>query len=139
MPEAPKRSSYNSQVLVSLPTGISHVAFTADESHLVLGSSAGGLAVYSVHDLASGGHDPKAVLELATDGELREVKPNPMAPELVAIATVGGEVRMVNLKTRGWESDSNGDVVLKPGYRQCHGVDEESRLYVAWETELGGK
>ena len=91
------------------------MAFTADESHLVLGLSAGGLAIYSVQDLATGGRDSKAVLELATDGGLREVKPNPMAPELVAIVTVGGEVRMANLNTRGWESNSNGNVALKTG------------------------
>ena len=79
----------------------------------LLESSAGGLAVYSGHDLACGGHDAKAVLELATDGGLREVKPNPMAPELVAIVTVGGEGRMVNHKTRRWESNLNTDFTLR--------------------------
>ncbi|RPB06087.1 hypothetical protein L873DRAFT_1797013 [Choiromyces venosus 120613-1] len=109
-----KIAPYNSRISLSLPTNISHVAFTVDESHLVLGSSSGGLAIYLVNDFSSAGGDLKPVFELGTDGiSLREVKPNPEVPELVAIVTSAGEVRMINISTRDFEKNSNGDVVLK--------------------------
>ncbi|PWW79881.1 hypothetical protein C7212DRAFT_361051 [Tuber magnatum] len=109
-----KIAPYNSRISLSLPTNISHVAFTADESHLVLGSSSGGLAIYLVNDFSSAGSDLKPVFELGTDGvSLRELKPNPAVPELVAIVTSTGEVRIINIDARGFEKSSSGDAVLK--------------------------
>ena len=90
------------------------MAFTADESHLVLGSSSGGLAVYLVNDFPSAGSNLKPVFELGTDGvSLRELKPNPAVPELVAIVTTAGEVQIINIDRRGFEKSSSGDAVLK--------------------------
>jgi nucleoporin NUP159 len=69
--------------------------------------------VYSI-DALSGSGDSKAALEVSTDGqELREVKPNPKLPELVAIVTMGGEVRMLDLNTRSFKTGADGSSVLK--------------------------
>lgn len=108
-------ASYRPQLSLSLPARISHVAFTADESHLVLGSASGGLAVYSVSDLNNNSTDAQPLFQLGTNNVgLREVKPNPAIPEFVAIVTTNGDVQMLNLNTGGWEQGSNG-LVLKSG------------------------
>lgn len=106
---------YRPQLSLSLPARISHVAFTADESHLVLGSASGGLAVYSVSDLNNKSTGAQPLFQLGTNNVgLREVKPNPAIPEFVAIVTTNGDVQMLNLGTGGWEQGSNG-LVLKSG------------------------
>lgn len=105
-------ASYRPQLSLSLPARISHVAFTADESHLVLGSASGGLAVYSVSDLNNNSTSAQPLFQLGTNNVgLREVKPNPAIPEFVAIVTTNGDVQMLNLNTRGWEQGSNGPVL----------------------------
>lgn len=107
-------ANYRPQLSLSLPAKISHVAFTADEFHLVLGSASGGLAVYSVNDLNSNSN-AQPLFQLGTDGVgLREVKPNPATPEFVAIVTIKGDVQMVNINARGFEQGLNGPV-LKSG------------------------
>lgn len=103
-------ATYRPQLSLSLPARISHVAFTADESHLVLGSASGGLAVYSVSDL-NNSSNASALFQLGTNGGLREVKPNPETPEFVAIVTTKGDVQMLNLNTRAWEQGANGPVL----------------------------
>ncbi|KAH0611388.1 uncharacterized protein H6S33_010653 [Morchella sextelata] len=106
-------AEYRPQLSLSLPANISHIAFTADESHLVVGSASGGLVVYSVSALNSSNAQP--LFELGTGGVgLREMKPNPATPELVAVVTTNGDVQMVNISTGGWEEGSNGPV-LKTG------------------------
>lgn len=108
-------ASYRPQLSLSLPARISHVAFTADESHLVLGSASGGLAVYSVSDLNNNSTGAQPLFQLGTNNVgLREVKPNPAIPEFVAIVTTNGDVQMLNLNTGGWEQGLNG-LVLKSG------------------------
>ncbi|KAI5848683.1 hypothetical protein DFP73DRAFT_583342 [Morchella snyderi] len=106
-------AEYRPQLSLSLRANISHIAFTADESHLVVGSALGGLVVYSVGALNNSNAQP--VFELGTGGVgLREMKPNPATPEFVAVVTTNGDVQMVNISTGGWEEGSNGPV-LKTG------------------------
>lgn len=79
---------------------VSQLMFTADENYLVLSAeSGGGLAVYEVQSLLQG--SPNSAFELSTNGEaLRSLVPNPMAPELCAIVTNGGNLHIANLQER---------------------------------------
>lgn len=85
-----------------MPMRISQLAFTADESHLVLSAeSGGGLAVYDMATLARGSARPS--FEIATNGEsLRSLAPNPTPDkaELCAVVTNGGHLHMANLKDK---------------------------------------
>ena len=107
-----QEGEFTPQLAIPLPISISHIAFNADESHIILGASSGGLAVYLIDALSSSG-DAKATFEVGTDGELREVKPNPTMPELVAIVTMGGDVQMLDLSTRAFKTGADGSPVLK--------------------------
>ncbi|KAF8247542.1 hypothetical protein K440DRAFT_301218 [Wilcoxina mikolae CBS 423.85] len=108
-----QEGDFTPQLAIPSPISISHIAFNADESHIILGASSGGLAVYSIDALSSSG-DAKATFEVGTDGaELREVKPNPTTPELVAIVTMGGDVRMLDLNMRAFKTGADGSTVLK--------------------------
>ncbi|KAA8899497.1 hypothetical protein FN846DRAFT_960317 [Sphaerosporella brunnea] len=107
-----KDENYTPQLCIPSAMPISHVAFNADESRLILGGSNGVVAVWSLDAL--GGSDPKATIEVFTDGqELREVKPNPKIPELVAIVTTNGDVRMLDLNTNNYKTGADGSPVLK--------------------------
>lgn len=79
---------------------VSQLVFTADEKYLVLSAeSGGGLAVYEVQSLLQGSSN--SAFELSTNGEaLRSLVPNPMAPELCAIVTNGGNLHIANLQER---------------------------------------
>ncbi|KAI5791946.1 hypothetical protein EDC01DRAFT_602909, partial [Geopyxis carbonaria] len=108
-------AEYKPELSVPSPINISHVVFNSDESYLILGGTQGGLAMYSIEAL-SGSGETKATFEVGTDGQgLREVKPNPVAPNLIAIITFNGELRMLDLETREFIKRSDGTVVLKPG------------------------
>ncbi|PHH81749.1 hypothetical protein CDD82_7967 [Ophiocordyceps australis] len=94
--------SFDPQLTVPMPMRVSQLAFTADESHLVLSAeSGGGLAVYEVQSLLAASTRP--AYELSTNGEaLRHMVPNPTAEkaELCAFVTDGGNLHMANLKER---------------------------------------
>ncbi|PHH67163.1 hypothetical protein CDD81_2932 [Ophiocordyceps australis] len=94
--------SFDPQLRVPMPMRVSQLAFTADESHLVLSAeSGGGLAVYEVQSLLAASNGP--AYELSTNGEtLRHMVPNPTAEkaELCAFVTNGGNLHMANLKDR---------------------------------------
>ncbi|TQS31441.1 hypothetical protein Golomagni_08276, partial [Golovinomyces magnicellulatus] len=81
---------------------ISQLAFTADETYLILSAeSGGGLAVYEVDSLLQG--STNTAFELPTGGEsLRILIPNPTPEkaELCAIVTTSGNLHMANLKER---------------------------------------
>jgi len=103
---------------LTLPIGmrVSQVAFSADESSLVLSAeSGGGLAVYDVQALTQGSTQPS--FQIATNGTaLRALVPNPVTEtaEYCAVVTMNGDLMMANLKTQQYISGTQGQV-LKSG------------------------
>ena len=95
---------------------MSQVAFSADESFLVLSAeSGGGLAVYDVQSLMQGATD--SAFQLTTNGNaLRSLLPNPTPEkaEMFAAVSTNGQLLMANLKTREFLSGPQGQV-LKDG------------------------
>ncbi|KAM3066021.1 hypothetical protein ACMFMG_009759 [Clarireedia jacksonii] len=108
--------SFDPQLKIPMPMRVSQLAFTADDSYLVLSAeSGGGLAVYEVDALLNG--STQTAFELSTNGEaLRALVPNPTREkgELLAVVTVDGNLMMANLKDRAFRSGPNGQV-LKNG------------------------
>ena len=99
-----------------MPMRISQVAFSVDESSLIISTEqGGGLVVYSVDALMQGVTNP--AFELSTNGApLRTILPNP-SPEsahLVAVVSAGGDLFVANLKDQLFVSGPNGQV-LKQG------------------------
>lgn len=94
--------SFEPQLKIPMPMRISHLAFTADENHLILSAeSGGGLAVYEVQSLLQGSSN--SAFELSTNGEsLLYLAPNPVAgkSELCAVVTCNGNLYMANFKER---------------------------------------
>ncbi|KID90280.1 nuclear pore complex subunit Nup159 [Metarhizium guizhouense ARSEF 977] len=94
--------SFEPQLKIPMPMRISHLAFTADENHLILSAeSGGGLAVYEVQSLLQGSSN--SAFELSTNGEsLLYLAPNPVAgkSELCAVVTSNGNLYMANFKER---------------------------------------
>jgi nucleoporin NUP159 len=107
---------FQPQLKLPMPMRVSQLAFTADESYLVLSAeSGGGLAVYDVEALKNGATD--SVFQLPTNGQsLRALVPNPTPEkgELLALVTTDGNLMMANLKERTFISGANGQV-LKTG------------------------
>lgn len=95
--------AFTPQLKISLPMRVSQLAFSADETYLIVSAeSGGGLAVYDVQALLQG--NTQTAFELATNGEaLRCLLPNPTAEkaELCAVVTNNGNLYMANLKERG--------------------------------------
>ena len=95
---------------------VSQVAFSADESFLVLSAeSGGGLAVYDVQSLIQG--TTESAFQLTTNGNaLRALLPNPTPEkaELFAAVSTNGQLFMANLKTHEFLSGPQGQV-LKDG------------------------
>ncbi|OLN88683.1 Nucleoporin NUP159 [Colletotrichum chlorophyti] len=104
--------SFQPQLKLPIPMRVSQLAFSADESYLILSAeSGGGLAVYDVQGLLQGG--TKAAFELATNGEtLRTLIPNPTTEkaELCAIVMNSGNLHMANLKERKISDPLKGQV-----------------------------
>lgn len=100
--------------MLDIGTRISQVAFSSDESVLVLSAEqGGGLAIYSVDELAQG--NKQSTFELATNGiSVRALVPNPAVEhaEQFAVVTVEGQLLIANMKERGFVG--NGQV-LKEG------------------------
>ncbi|CCX34017.1 Similar to Nucleoporin nup146; acc. no. Q09847 [Pyronema omphalodes CBS 100304] len=107
-----KDEEFKPQLCIPSVNSISHIVFNADESHIILGDNEGRLTVYSI-DALSSGNEAKATFELSAENELREVKPNPKAPELVAVVTMMGSVRMLDLNTRSFKVGPNGPSLLE--------------------------
>lgn len=99
---------------LTLNTGVrfSHVAFSADESYLVISAQNGaGLAVYNVASLLRGSTEVE--FEQTTYGcPLRALVPNPTPEkaELFALVTTDGKLMMANLKTRQFQNSSQGQI-----------------------------
>lgn len=107
---------FQPELKLPMPMRISQLAFSADESYLVLSAEGGGgLAVYEVQALLQGSTQP--TFELSTNGQaLRALAPNPTSEkgELFAVVTTDGNLMMANLKERAFVSGPNGQV-LKSG------------------------
>lgn len=90
------------QLTLELGIRISQVAFSADESFLVLSAeNGGGLAVYEVQSLMQG--NTQSAFQISTNNAaLRNLLPNPTPEkaELFAMVTEKGELLMANLATR---------------------------------------
>lgn len=108
---------FTPELTMPMPMRVSQLAFTADESYLVLSAeNGGGLAVYDVQALLQG--NTKASFEMSTNGQaLRALVPNPTPEkgELLALVTNDGNLMMANLKERVFNKSSDGQPVLKSG------------------------
>jgi nucleoporin NUP159 len=109
--EAFTKNEYTPELSIPSPINISHVAFNADESHLILGISTGGLAIYSIDDLSNGAGEGRPTFEVRLDDALRDLKPNPIVPELVAVLTMDRDVRILDLNSRLFKSGESGSIL----------------------------
>ncbi|KAI9877434.1 MAG: hypothetical protein M1830_003919 [Pleopsidium flavum] len=111
--EANDIKPFSPQLTIPIGMRISQVAFSADESFLVISAeSGGGLAVYDVPSIMQG--NTQTAFELSTNGvALRALSPNPTPEkaELFAAVTVNGDLMMANIKTRQFLSGVNGQVM----------------------------
>ena len=104
---------FQPQMQLPMPMRISQLAFSADESYLVLSAEVGGgLAVYDVQALLQG--STQSAFELSTNGQaVRALVPNPTPEkgELFAVVTADGILMMANLKQRSFVSGPNGQAL----------------------------
>lgn len=104
---------FQAELKIPMPMRISQLAFSADESYLVLAAQVGGgLAVYEVQSLLNGSSD--MAFQLSTNAQaLRALVPNPTAEkgELFAVVTVDGNLMMANLKERSFVTGPGGQVL----------------------------
>ena len=105
--------SFSPQLTLSIGTRVSQVAFSSDESFLVISAeTGGGLAVYDVQALMKG--TTQSAFELSTNGvSLRALTPNPTPEkaEFFAAITNKGALMMANLKTRQFLSGPSGQTM----------------------------
>lgn len=107
---------FQPQLTLPMPMRISQLAFSSDETYLVLSAAeGGGLAVYDVHAILQG--STESAFQMSTNGQaLRAVTPNPSPErgEFIAVVTNDGSLMMANLKERSFVAGANGQV-LKDG------------------------
>lgn len=107
---------FQPQLRIPMPMRVSQVAFSADETYLVLSAeTGGGLAVYEVQSLQNGSTEP--AYQLPTENlALRALIPNPTPEkaELFALVTTDGKLMMANVKEKSFVAGSNGPI-LKNG------------------------
>ncbi|KAI1328266.1 hypothetical protein F5Y16DRAFT_369222 [Xylariaceae sp. FL0255] len=105
--------AFNPQAKIPLPFRISQLAFSADESHLILSAEqAGGLAVYNVEALNQGSTD--STFQIPTNSEpLRALVPNPRPEraELCAVVTTEGKLLMADLTKQNFIAGSAGQIL----------------------------
>jgi nucleoporin NUP159 len=103
-----KPKTITPQLSLSVPQ-VSHVAFSADESSLVIAAQeGGGLAVYDVQSLLQGNKD--SAFQLATNGiSVRALAPNPSPDNahLFAIVLTDGKLMLADLKQRSLINANN--------------------------------
>lgn len=104
---------FSPQLTLPIGTRVSQVAFSADESFLVISAeNGGGLAVYDVQALMQG--STQSAFELSTNGvSLRALTPNPTPEkaELFAAVTTSGDLMIANLKSRQFLSGPAGQTM----------------------------
>ncbi|KAL8805429.1 MAG: hypothetical protein Q9182_001995 [Xanthomendoza sp. 2 TL-2023] len=122
---------FTPQLTLELGMRISQVAFSADESFLVLSAEdGGGLAVYEIRSLMQG--NTQSAFQISTNGAaLRTLLPNPTPEraELFAAVTVKGELLMANLASRQFMNGQQG-MTLKEGV-SCISWSARGRQLVA--------
>ncbi|KAI9642203.1 hypothetical protein NHQ30_009005 [Ciborinia camelliae] len=105
--------TFQPELRIPMPMRVSQLAFSADDTYLVLSAeSGGGLAVYEVDALLNG--STQTAFEVPTNGEsLRALVPNPTRDkgELLAVVTSDGNLMMANLKDRAFKSGPNGQIL----------------------------
>lgn len=108
--------AFQPELAIPMPMRVSQLAFSADETYLVLSAeTGGGLAVYDVQALLQG--STQSAFEVSTNGQaLRTLLPNPTPEkaELFAVVTMDGNLMMANLKERSFIRGASGEV-LKSG------------------------
>ncbi|KAI1304701.1 hypothetical protein F5Y03DRAFT_356711 [Xylaria venustula] len=116
--EAPKNGdseirSFTPQLRVPLPVRICQLAFSVDETYLILSAEqGGGLAVYNVDAFQHGA--TQSAFEIPTNGEsLRALAPNPSLEkaELCAVVTNEGKLLMADLKERNFAFKGNSQIL----------------------------
>ncbi|KAK5452178.1 hypothetical protein LTS15_007242 [Exophiala xenobiotica] len=114
-PESGTIRSFTPEIKIPQPR-LSHVAFSSDESVLVVSSERdGGLAAFQVDSVTKGELGP--AVQVSTNGQgLRALVPNPVPEhaELFALITANGDLMLLDLKAGSMVSGSNGPV-LKDG------------------------
>jgi nucleoporin NUP159 len=102
---------FQPELHLPMPMRISQVAFSADESYLVLSAEdGGGLAVYEVQGLLGGATQP--AFQVSTNGQpIRALIPNPTQGELFAVVLANGSLLMANLMERNFVQGGNGQVL----------------------------
>ncbi|KAI0970001.1 hypothetical protein F4678DRAFT_462804 [Xylaria arbuscula] len=104
---------FTPQLQVPLPIRICQLAFSADETYLILSAEqGGGLAVYNVDAFQQG--TTQSAFEIPTNGEsLRALAPNPSLEkaELCAVVTNGGKLLMADLKERNFSFKGNSPIL----------------------------
>ncbi|KAG9690334.1 hypothetical protein KCU95_g9682, partial [Aureobasidium melanogenum] len=121
------------QLSLSVPQ-VSHVAFSADESSLVIAAQeGGGLAVYDVQALLQG--NKESAFQLATNGiSIRALAPNPSPDNahLFAVVLTDGKLMLADLKQRSFSS------VFREGVR-CVSWSVKGKQLVAGLEEGGAE
>ncbi|ESZ99524.1 hypothetical protein SBOR_0089 [Sclerotinia borealis F-4128] len=104
---------FQPELRIPMPMRVSQLAFSADDTYLVISAeTGGGLAVYEVDALLNG--STQTAFEVPTNGEsLRALVPNPTRDkgELLAVVTTDGNLMMANLKDRAFKSGPNGQIL----------------------------
>ena len=114
-PTPNKVKPFAPQATISIPR-CSQLAFSSDESCLVISADqGGGLAVYDVDSLINGGREP--AFELSTNGQsVRQLVPNPNSKpdtsRLFGVVTTNGTFHLVDLKERKLVQNSSGSFAL---------------------------
>ncbi|OCK84880.1 hypothetical protein K432DRAFT_439690 [Lepidopterella palustris CBS 459.81] len=115
-PEENQVKAFTPQLTLPFPR-LSHIAFSSNESFLVVSAeSGGGLRVFHVDSLLQGKTD--AAFELATNGvAVRALipNPNPAFEELFSIILAGGQLMLAELNQRQLVNGPNGSAILKEG------------------------
>ena len=107
--------SFTADATLAIPR-VSQVAFSSDESCLVIAAEqGGGLAVYDTNALTSGGKD--AAFQIATNGvSVRQLLPNPNPSDTTAhlfgIVLQSGQLLLADLKARELLKSANGNPVF---------------------------
>lgn len=101
---------------LSIPTPrLSHVAFSSDNTGLIVtAESGGGLAVYPTEALLNKATMP--AVEMATSGvAVKALAPNPdpNAANYIAVLLTNGHLMLANLKDKSFQSGPNGQTSIK--------------------------
>jgi nucleoporin NUP159 len=114
MQDEPKLKDFKAEVEITVPR-LSHVAFSSDESCLIIvAEQGGGLACYDVNALTNGGKEP--AFQIGTLGSsVRQVLPNPNPQadftRMCAIVLQDGRLLMADLRTQSLVKGASGSEV----------------------------